>query len=100
MRTINPAKNITRNTKNARLEARVEPELLDLVTSAAAALHQSKSAFIASTLRKESEKVMARADVTLVDPVTWERMMSSLQTPDRAPRLREAMRGVPDLPVR
>lgn len=97
MSIINPVKD---TTKNARLEARVEPDLLELVDAAAKTLHQTKSAFIANTLRKEAEKVMARADVTLMDPVTWDRMMSSLDVPDPAPILREAMQGVPDLPRR
>lgn len=97
MRTTHPAKEKT--TKNARLETRVEPELLELVSSAATALNQTKSAFIADTLRRESQKVMARTDVTFMDASTWDRMMTALDIPDPAPRLREAMRGVPDLPV-
>ena len=87
-------------TKTGRIDARVEPELVELVGAAAKTLRVSKSAFISDTLRRESEKVMARADATVMDAATWDRMMNALDTPDSAPRLVEAMSGVPNLSVR
>lgn len=56
---------------------------------AAERLHLTKTAFITQALREASTKVMARADVTLMDPVEFDRLVASLEIPDESPELKE-----------
>lgn len=73
----------------ARLEARIDTDLDQLIEDAAQQLHLSKTAFISQTLREASMKVVARADVTFMDATEFDRMMASLEIPDETPELKE-----------
>lgn len=73
--------------KERRLEARIDNELDDLIGEAVQRLHTTKSRFVSEALREAALKVVARADVTLMDPDVFDRMMASLTTPDDAPNL-------------
>lgn len=79
----------TSKRTKARLEARIDPELDQLIEDAAERLRLSKTAFISQTLREASMKVVARADVTFMDATEFDRMMASLETPDESPELKE-----------
>ncbi|MAQ14287.1 MAG: hypothetical protein CMN30_05780 [Sandaracinus sp.] len=81
----------TATTKGAkaRLEARIDPDLDHMIDEAARQLHLSKTAFISQMLREASMKVIARADVTLMDAAEFDRMVASLETPDESPELKE-----------
>lgn len=71
----------------ARLEARIDPELDELLVEAAKLTHVTKTAFVCEAAREAALKVMARADVTLMDPEVFDRMMNSLDVPDESPEL-------------
>lgn len=78
----------TKPRSKARLEARIDAELDELIAAAAAITHGgNKSAFIAAALHDAALKVTARADVTLMDADLFERLASSLDEPDDAPAL-------------
>lgn len=72
----------------ARLEARIPRELDTLIAQAADLTHGgNKSAFVCEAAREAALKVVARADVTLMDPEVFDRMMASLEIPDASPEL-------------
>ncbi|HEX3930032.1 MAG TPA: DUF1778 domain-containing protein [Nocardioides sp.] len=79
----------TASTKSpkARLEARIDADLDHMIEEAAQRLHLSKTAFITQMLREASVKVIARADLTLMDPAEFDRMVASLDVPDESPEL-------------
>ncbi len=77
-----------RTEGKARLEARIDAELDELIVAAARISHGgNKSAFISAALHDAALKVTARADVTLMDPAVFDRMIGSLETPDESPTL-------------
>jgi uncharacterized protein (DUF1778 family) len=71
-------------TKTRRLELRTDEDTEQLVTDAAALLHISKTAFIEDAVRAAAHKVLARSDVTLMDPDVFDSMMSALDHPDES----------------
>ena len=79
----------TNKGAKARLEARIDPDLDHMIDEAARRLHLSKTAFVSQMLREASMKVIARADVTLMDSVEFDRMVASLEIPDESPELKE-----------
>ncbi|MDR2347736.1 MAG: DUF1778 domain-containing protein [Bifidobacteriaceae bacterium] len=81
--------------KDARLEVRVDRATQELVTQAAALLRTTKSAFVSSAARREAERVLARADVTLMDPAVFDSMMASLDQPDEAPEFADKLSRLP-----
>jgi len=77
-------------TKTRRLEARVDPATDELIAEAAEILQVTKSAFVCDAVRKEAQRVIARADVTLMAADLFETMIMSLDIADDAPRLAAA----------
>jgi uncharacterized protein (DUF1778 family) len=75
--------------RTRRLEIRLDPETDDLIGQAAAALGESRSAFVTRSMRAESARVLARADITLMDSALFAQMVASLDTPGEAPALTE-----------
>lgn len=73
----------------ARLEARIDNELDDLINQAADRLHVTKTTFVTGAVRDAALKVLARADVTLMTPEVFDAMMASIDTPDESPELDE-----------
>ena len=59
---------ITKARGKARLEARIDAELDDLISEAADRLDVTKTAFISEALREAALKVIARSDITMMDP--------------------------------
>lgn len=80
----------TMAAKTRRWETRVDEETDALTSEAAERLHVSKSQFVADSARAAAEDVLARSDVTLMDPALFEELVNSLDTPDPAPALRRA----------
>ena len=81
---------MTTNIKDAgkaRLEARIDIELDQLITQAAARLKVSKTAFVSDAIREAALKVIARSDVTMMAPEVFDAMMASLDTAEESAEL-------------
>jgi uncharacterized protein (DUF1778 family) len=76
-------------TKTRRLELRTDEDTEQLVAEAAALLHMSKTAFVEDAVRTAARRVIARSDVTLMDPAVFDTMMSALDRPDESTELAE-----------
>lgn len=76
-------------TKTRRLELRTDEDTERLVTNAAALLHMSKTAFVEDAVRAAAHRVLARSDVTLMDPAVFDTMMSALDRPAESAELAE-----------
>lgn len=74
-------------TKTQRLELRTDEATGRMIAEAAELLHVTKSAFVADAARQAAEKVIARADVTLMAPDVFDAMMASLDRPDESAEL-------------
>ena len=72
------------STKTRRLELRTDEDTEQLVTEAAALLHVSKTAFVEDAVRTAARKVIARSDITLMDPAVFDAMMTALDRPDES----------------
>lgn len=75
--------------KTRRWETRVDEETDDLTSAAAEQLRVSKSKFVADAARAAAQDVLARSDVTLMDPELFDQLVTSLDVPDPAPGLVE-----------
>ena len=85
-----PKKTASSKTRaKARLEARIDPELDDLITQAAHKQGVSKTAFVSDAARDAALKVIARAEVTLMAAEVFDQMMASIDVADDAPELEE-----------
>ncbi|MFM8895706.1 MAG: DUF1778 domain-containing protein [Actinomycetales bacterium] len=71
----------------ARLEARIDPELDELIEDAARQLHVTKTAFVTDALREAALRVTARAETTLMDDRVFDAMLASLEIADDSPTL-------------
>ncbi|MEI2276683.1 DUF1778 domain-containing protein [Paenarthrobacter ilicis] len=74
-------------TKTRRLELRTDETTDQLISEAAELLHVSKTAFITDAARQAAERVVARADTTLMAPEIFDAMMASLDVPDESSKL-------------
>jgi uncharacterized protein (DUF1778 family) len=75
--------------KTRRIELRTDEDTEQLIIEAAALLHISKTAFVEDAVRTAARKVVARADITLMDPEVFDVMMSALHRPDESAGLAE-----------
>lgn len=71
----------------ARLEARIDPDLDELIEAAAGHLHLTKTAFVTQTLREAALRVTARAETTLMDADVFDAMVESLEIADESAAL-------------
>ncbi len=71
----------------ARLEARIDAELDDLIIEAADRLNVTKTIFISDAIRAAALKVIAQSDVTMMDPEIFDSMMASIDIADESPEL-------------
>jgi uncharacterized protein (DUF1778 family) len=76
--------------KTRRIEMRADPDSEARIAQAAAAMHQSISAFVLSAAVREADVVLARTDTTLMPAAQFDALMSSLEVPDEAPTLQDA----------
>lgn len=85
-------------TKTRRLEARLEPTLDDLISEAARTVGQSRSEFILIAVRESAERVLARADITIMSAHQFDVLVESLD--ERAPLDKLARAAASDRPYR
>ena len=71
----------------ARLEAPIDAELDDLISEAADRLNVTKTAFASDALREAALKVIARSDVTMMDPQVFDSMTASIDIADESSEL-------------
>lgn len=76
--------------KNERLELRVSKTDRALIEDAAEATQESVSDFTRSAALARAERVLARANVTLMDAQQFDALLQSLDRPDEAPALARA----------
>jgi uncharacterized protein (DUF1778 family) len=76
--------------KTRRIEMRADPDSEQRIAQAAAARRQSVSTFVLAAAVREADRVLARADVTLMPAAQFDALMDSLEIPDQAPRLLQA----------
>lgn len=72
----------------ARLEARIDTDLDELITEAAERLNITKTAFVTDSLRDAAMKVIARDDVTLMSAEVFDSMMASIDVADESRELK------------
>lgn len=77
-------------TKSRRLEARLEPSVDDLITEAARLLGESRSEFIVRAARESAERVLARADITIMSARQFDVLIKSLDAEQPLERLAKA----------
>ena len=73
----------------ARLEARIDPELDELITEAADRLNVTKTAFVSDAVREAALKGIARTDVTMMAAEVFDAMMASIDVADESPELED-----------
>lgn len=78
----------------ARLEARIDSDLDELIGRAASHLGMTKTAFVSEAVRDAALRVLARADSMLMAPEVFDAMMASIDTPDESPEL-ESLAALP-----
>lgn len=79
-------------TKSERVEARLSPEERDRIERAASFEGQSVSAFIVEAAVERAGQVLAEHTITVVPPDYFDRLVTALDDPEPAPRLRSAAR--------
>lgn len=84
----------TKTRAKARLEARIDSDLDDLIGEAADRLSMTKTAFVSEAVRDAALKVIARADVTMMAPAVFDAMIASIDTADESPEL-ESLSALP-----
>ncbi|MFW0772716.1 DUF1778 domain-containing protein [Paenarthrobacter nitroguajacolicus] len=82
--------------KTRRLELRTDETTDQLISEAAELLHVSKTAFVTDAARQAAERVVARADTTLMAPEIFDAMMASLDVADESSEL-ETLSKLPRL---
>ena len=75
---------ITKARGKARLEARIDAELDDLISEAADRLNVTKTAFVSGALREAALKVIARSNVTMMDPQVFDSLTASIDIADES----------------
>ena len=82
--------------KTRRFELRTDETTDQLISEAAELLHVSKTAFVTDAARQAAERVVARADTTLMAPEIFDAMMASLDVADESSEL-ETLSKLPRL---
>ncbi len=80
-------------TKSRRLEARLDPVADDLIIQAARLMGESRSTFMVRAARESAERVIARADVTIMPAEQFDILIESLDAPDPVEKLARAAAG-------
>ncbi|MDZ7578026.1 MAG: DUF1778 domain-containing protein [Candidatus Nanopelagicales bacterium] len=76
--------------KTQRLEARLDPDTRERISEAAAVTGETMSAFVTRAARSEADRVLARADVVMMNEDLFDQMIATLDAPDAAPHLARA----------
>lgn len=72
------------------MAARIDAETDARVQQAAALLDESVSSFVTRVVRVEADRVLGRADVTLMPAEQFDALVESLDSPEEAPGLARA----------
>jgi uncharacterized protein (DUF1778 family) len=78
--------------KTKRIELRAEEATLDRIQRAASVVHEQTSEFIRKAAIERAEDVLRQELVTVMEPGQFDKLMSSLDVADAAPRLAAAAR--------
>ncbi len=73
--------------KTERLEVRVDAATKARIEDAAARLDQSTSVFVLHAVTAEADRVLARAEMTVMSADQFDVMLTALDMPDEAPAL-------------
>jgi len=77
-------------TRTRRIEMRADEASEELIARAARLGGQSVSAFVLGAATREADRVLGRADQTLMPAPQFDALIGALDEPDRAPRLQQA----------
>ena len=80
-------------TRTKRIEMRADPVSEERITRAAEMQELSISAFVLSAATREADRVLGRADTTLMPAVHFDLLVAALDVPDAAQRLNRAASG-------
>lgn len=75
------------SVKTERLEVRVDATTKAHIEDAAARLGQAASVFVLQAATAEADRVLARAEATMMPAVQFDSMLAALDIPDEAPVL-------------
>jgi uncharacterized protein (DUF1778 family) len=78
--------------KTKRIELRAEQATLDRIQRAANVVHEQTSEFVRKAAMQRAEEVLRQELVTVMEPEQFDKLMSSLDVADAAPRLAAAAR--------
>lgn len=73
--------------KTERLEVRVDAATKARIEDAAARLDQSTSVFVIHAVTAEADRVLARAEATMMSADQFDVMLTALDMPDESPAL-------------
>ncbi|MDR1294509.1 MAG: DUF1778 domain-containing protein [Bifidobacteriaceae bacterium] len=79
--------------RSRRFEGRIDPESDSLIAEAATVTGQSKAAFMVASARQAAERILGRADVTLMSAEQFDALIASLDQPDALPLIERALAG-------
>lgn len=77
-------------TRTKRIELRADPASEERIVRAASAQDLSVSAFVLGAATREAERVLGRADHTLMPAAQFDALVGSFDQSDSAPRLQQA----------
>lgn len=78
--------------KTKRFELRAEEATLDRIQRAANVVHEQTSEFVRKAAIQRAENILRQELVTVMEPEQFDKLMSSLDAADAAPRLATAAR--------
>lgn len=76
--------------KTKRIELRAEQATLDRIQHAAKLVHERTSEFVRKAAMQRAEEILSQQLVTAMESAQFDRLMSSLDAADDAPRLAAA----------
>jgi uncharacterized protein (DUF1778 family) len=77
------------SARTSRFEGRLDPESDEAITKAARIVGQSKGAFMVAAARAEADRVLGRADVTLMPAEQFDALVAALDDPGPVPEALE-----------
>ncbi len=80
-------------TRTRRIEMRADPASEERISRAAQARDLSISAFVLAAATREADRVLGRADQTLIPAAQFDALVAALDQSDPAPRLEAAARS-------
>jgi uncharacterized protein (DUF1778 family) len=78
--------------KTRRIELRAEEATLNRIQQAANVVHEQTSEFVRKAAMQRAEDILRQELVTVMEPEQFDKLISSLDAADAAPRLAAAAR--------